>query len=422
MNRRRFLRSSALGLATLGLAPARLARAVSGSDLRYIFLFAQGGWDPTRVFVDCLRDRNIDTESDADSESAGGLSYVAHADRPSVDAFFSRWASQSVICNGVQVRSINHDVCTSLALTGSTAGEGPDWPAILGTSGAEGYALPHLVLGGASYPGELGAAVARTGSAGQLEALLSGQIVGWSDLPTEAPSAAVDGIIDRYLARRAAARALGAQGAVDQALAARFEEASTKARALQDYRNVMDFTGGVGLADQAAVAAEALGEGLCRAVTLGFSGDTVGLLGWDSHADNDATQSELFESLFQGINRLMSLLEATPGPDGRALSDQTVLVVFSEMGRTPQKNATDGKDHWPYTSVLLTGPGLDGGRVVGDVDENYVGESVDYASGEVSDDGALLSVEAIGATLLALGGVDPAEWISDADPVTGMIA
>ncbi len=421
MNRRRFLRGTALGLGAMALPIPRFARALSGSDLRYVFLFAQGGWDPTRVFVNCLRNRNVDTESGAEQETVGGLSYVAHPERPSVDAFFESWASRSVICNGVQVRSINHEVCTSLAFTGSTAGAGPDWPAILGTSGASAYALPHLVLGGASFPGELGAAVARTGSAGQLEALLSGEIVGWSDLATEAPGAAAEGIVDRYLLRRAAARSQGAKGAADQAMAAAFQEANEKAKALKDYRNVMDFTGGFGLSDQAAVAVDALSEGLCRAVTLGYSGDTVGLLGWDSHADNDATQSELFEGLFQGLNRLMSLLDVTPGPDGRSLVEQTVVVVFSEMGRTPQKNATDGKDHWPYTSMLLVGPGLDGGRVIGDVDDNYAGENVDYASGEVSDGGELLSVEAVGATLLQLGGVDPAEWIPDADPVTGIL-
>lgn len=421
MNRRRFLQSSALGLAASALHP-RLARAVAGADLRYVFLFAQGGWDPTRVFATPFRNASVDMEPDAEKASVGGLSYVTHPDRPSVDAFFSAYASRCLIMNGVQVRSINHDVCTSLALTGGTAGEGPDWPAILGTAGAESYALPHLVLGGASYPGSLGAAVARTGAAGQLEALLSGEIVGWSDLPTASPGPAAQGILDRYLLRRALAREAAAKGSADQALATAFRASSENALLLQDYRNVMDFSGGVGLVDQAEVAVDALAEGLCRAVTLGYSGDTVGLLGWDSHADNDATQSTLFESLFQGLARLMSLLAATPGPDGRALDEQTMVVVFSEMGRTPQKNATDGKDHWPYTSVLLCGPGLDGGRVVGDLDDNYAGEPVDYASGELDSDGALLSVEAVGATLLALGGVDPAEWIPDADPITGVLA
>lgn len=421
MNRRRFLQSTALGASIAGLSLPRLAAALSGSDLRFVFLFNRGGWDPTRVFATTFGNRNVDMESDAERGSAGGIDYIAHDERPSVDAFFQSWADRCVVLNGVQVRSINHDVCTSIALTGSTSGEGPDWPAILGTSADSAYALPHLVLGGVSYPGELGAAVARTGAAGQLEALLSGAIVGWSDLPTDQPSPAVEGILDRYLLRRAGARANAAKGAADQAMAKRYLEASDKALALKDYRNVMDFTGGSALTDQAGVAVEALSQGLCRAVTLGYAGSAGGL-GWDTHANNDTTQSELFEGLFQGLVRLMALLEATPSPDGAALSESTVLMVFSEMGRTPQLNATNGKDHWPYTSVLLAGPGLDGGRVVGDLDDNYAGVPVDYASGEADDDGALLSVEAVGATLLQLGGVDPADWLNDTSPITGILA
>lgn len=419
MNRRTFLQCSALGLAAAGLP--RRARAASGSDLRFLFVFNRGGWDPTRVFASEFSNRNVDMESDAERVSAGGISYVGHADRPSVDAFFAAWGSRSVVLNGVQVRSINHEVCTSLALTGATSGQTPDWPAILGAAASDRFALPHLVLGGASFSGELGAAVARSGQAGQLEALLSGAVVEWSDLATSAPSPAVEGIVDRYLLRRASARAQGARGAADAAMARAFQEASDKAWALKDYRNVMDFTGGSALEDQAAVAVEALSEGLCRCVTLGYPEDSAGL-GWDTHADNDADQSPLWEGLFQGLNRLFALLEATPGPDGQALVDQTVVVVLSEMGRTPQLNATNGKDHWPYTSMLLTGPGLDGGRVVGGFDDNYAGSPVDLASGEVVESGVLLTAEAVGATLLALGDVDPAEWVQGADALTGILA
>ncbi len=50
----------------------------------------------------------------------------------------------------------------------------------------------------------------------------------------------------------------------------------------------------------------------------------------------------------------------------RGLLDETLVVVMSEMGRTPQVNANGGRDHWTYCySVLLAGAGVRGGAVYG---------------------------------------------------------
>jgi hypothetical protein len=43
-------------------------------------------------------------------------------------------------------------------------------------------------------------------------------------------------------------------------------------------------------------------------------------------------------------------------------------------------------------------------------------------SAEVADDGPVLAVEAVGAALLQLAGLDPAEHIADADPLSGILA
>ena len=51
----------------------------------------------------------------------------------------------------------------------------PDWPAILAASTGSQFALPHLVLAGPSFPAQYGYAVARSGSNGQLDELLTGE-------------------------------------------------------------------------------------------------------------------------------------------------------------------------------------------------------------------------------------------------------
>jgi uncharacterized protein (DUF1501 family) len=55
--------------------------------------------------------------------------------------------------------------------------------------------------------------------------------------------------------------------------------------------------------------------------------------------------------------------------DQRGLLEHTAVVVWGEFGRTPRINAKGGRDHWPATqSVLLTGGGMSGGRIIGQTD------------------------------------------------------
>ncbi len=55
----------------------------------------------------------------------------------------------------------------------------------------------------------------------------------------------------------------------------------------------------------------------------------------------------------------------------RGLSEDTLLVVMSEFGRTPRMNADAGRDHWPQAqSILLGGAGISGGTVHGATDKH----------------------------------------------------
>lgn len=408
LTRRELLAGTALGAMDL---PAR-AKAASPADTCFVFVFAQGGWDPTRVLVPAFANRAVSMEAQAERARAGGIPYVSHPERPSVDAFFDAYHSRSVVLNGMMVRSIAHEICTMIAMTGTTSGLTPDWPSILAAHNADRYVLPQVVMGGPSFPGELGGGVSRTGANGQLEALISGQSRTWSDLPTAGPSHPAEALLDRYLARRAAARATWNQGRD-----ASFASAVSHMRALKDLRYIMDFTGGADLASQAEVACDALELGISRCVTLAGEASFA----WDTHSNNDTDQSPLWENLFSGLGQLMTRLDNTAGPAGGTLAEQTVVVVLSEMGRTPSLNSFNGKDHWPYTSTLLIGPGLTGSRSIGDFDANFYGKNVDASSGELSESGTVLSAESLGATLLAMADIDPAEYVSGVAPLDGIL-
>ncbi len=53
----------------------------------------------------------------------------------------------------------------------------------------------------------------------------------------------------------------------------------------------------------------------------------------------------------------------------RGLLDETLVVVMSEMGRTPRINGSGGRDHWTYCySMFFAGGGIRGGSVYGESD------------------------------------------------------
>jgi hypothetical protein len=82
---------------------------------------------------------------------------------------------------------------------------------------------------------------------------------------------------------------------------------------------------------------------------------------WDTHTRNFPI---LRENKLPWFDRTYTaLLEDL---SDRGLLDETLVVVMSEMGRTPKVNGNGGRDHWTYCySVMLAGAGIRGGSVCG---------------------------------------------------------
>lgn len=417
LHRRGFLTAAAGLVGGLCTMPIDALASTRGADLKFLFVFAGGGWDTTRVFAPQFGNPSVDMEPDAEPATAGGIRYVTHPQRPSVDAFLQANHSRLAVINGVLVRSVSHGTCQRLAMTGSSSGFAPDWPAVLAHAEAASYKLPHLVMSGPSFPADLGTVVARAGTDGQLDLLLSGALLEQTDLALPRPTRPAEALMDRFLLRRAAARVASSSSTLDADLTGALHDALQTDADLKDLQFEIDFSGGGDFDAEARNAVEALARGVSRCVTLGYGGN----LAWDSHSTNDPEQSGLFEGLFASLGVLDELLRSTPTAAG-TLADETVVVVLSELGRTPLLNAQLGKDHWPYTSMMLWGPGIGGNRVVGAYDESFNGHLVDPDTAEIDDDhGRAITLEAMGATLLQLADLDPAEHVPDADPVGGIL-
>jgi len=417
INRRNFVQMTA---GTVGLAalPNHVARAMaSESELKFIFVQCFGGWDVTRVFANVLDNGNVATEEQGQAVELGDLVYISHPNRPAVDSFFQSWGESCLIVNGILVPSVSHDACVHLMLTGGVAESAPDWCVLLSAPVVDTMALPHLVIEGSSFAGTMSGISTRVGTSGNMDGLLTGHIIDKVDEPTSVHGPDVESVLDAYQAQRASDWTDSQTGDQAIALGEAFSTATGRAYEMKDMQDVVNWSGGQDFNDQTRLAVELLANGVSRCVTVRYSG-----AGWDTHQDNDDTQSNNFEGLFSALQDLLASLTNESGEAGGTLADETVVVVISEMGRTPNLNEEDGKDHWPFTSALVVGPGVDGGRTAGGFDDHFYGHLIDPETGEASEDGIDLSAGSFGATLLALAGIDYEEYLPGYQAITGLLS
>src|SRR5262249_18142119 len=93
---------------------------------------------------------------------------------------------------------------------------------------------------------------------------------------------------------------------------------------------------------------------------------TVHKPGWDMHGgDTQLDMRRGMEELGRPVDHAVAaFLEDV---EQRGLSQNHLLVITGEFGRTPRINSNGGRDHWPQLSTLaLAGGGLRMGQVVGE--------------------------------------------------------
>lgn len=119
---------------------------------------------------------------------------------------------------------------------------------------------------------------------------------------------------------------------------------------------------------------------------------------WDTHTNNfNILKTTKLPGLDQVYSALLQDLEE------RGLLDETLVVVMSEMGRTPKINARQGRDHWTYCySAMFAGAGVRGGTICG---------ASDTHAAFVKD--RPVSTADICSTIYELLGIDPEMTVPD---------
>ncbi|MEC7946168.1 MAG: DUF1501 domain-containing protein [Myxococcota bacterium] len=408
-----------LGLAA-GLAPRRVF-AQSASDRHFLFIHARGGWDTSYVFAP--QPGVADMEADSTIASVGGIRFTDHPDRPAVRRFFERHGGRAAVLNGMEVRSVTHERCQRILLTGRGDAGADDWPSILAAHDSRQPALPHLLLAGTSYNAAFADKVVRVGDDGQLPKLLSGRAFQEMDTRLQrGPSRTAENAQDAVVAARLAR--LGASGGDLGAFADRY------AAVVDQEARLRAGQGGVDLAptdlgcerdivSDCATAFDCFERELARCAMVTYDGWCSE--GWDTHQRIER-QSRNFEDLFAYLEAAVDDLDGRRAADGTPLAQRTVICVYSEMGRAPRLNAWGGKDHWTFTSAMLFGAGVAGGQIIGALDDQGRGQGIDLVSGASTASGVTLQAGHLGATLLALGDVDPGDYLDAFDPVSAVLA
>ena len=107
-----------------------------------------------------------------------------------------------------------------------------------------------------------------------------------------------------------------------------------------------------------------LGENLLRAHRLCEAGCgfvTISYGGWDMHTQIKNNLEKRSPELDRGVAAFLDDVR------DRGLSDNILLVITGEFGRTPKINRNAGRDHWaPLSTLALAGGGLKMGQVVGE--------------------------------------------------------
>ena len=326
----------------------------------YIVFNAAGGWDTTYL-MDPKGVNGINRlYKEEDILTHGRLVFAPNAKHTqqgmSNEDFFARYGSELLVLNGLDYSINNHSPCKRYMATGKLDSlTYPTFAALVAASRAPEVPLAFLTFGNYSGTGNL-VPMARIPYLPSLKLIANADsIKGLSHLPYHDDFA--QNLIEQTLNEQTKAQ----QG---KPSLPRLKQAQSMLYAAQSSSKALkrvsphssDETNKVRLSRQAEIALSSFKAGVCVSANLSITQ-------FDSHAKNDRDQMKLIPEFLAGIDYVMRRSEELK------IRDKLVVVIQSEMGRTPHYNKGEGKDHWSIGSIMFMGQGIKGNRVVGATDE-----------------------------------------------------
>jgi len=368
MSRRNFLKRC--GLAGLGFAAPVYSQAVLGSTGTnaetegypgpyYVVYNASGGWDTTYLMdpkgVDGIN--RLYQQGDILTVGNHRVAPIAKhiAKGMSNEDFFAKFGSKLCVFNGLDLSVNNHTPCARYMATGKLDSLAyPTFTALVAACYGAEAPLAFLTFGNYSATGNL-VPMSRVPYLQSLRLLARADSIEGGTHPYQ--DTFVSDRIERALEGQFEARVSDARLPRVERSQSMLYAAQTNSKAL---RRVVPFLpkepAKERLAQQNDIALAAFKAGVCVSANL-----SIGQ--FDSHNNNDADQMKLIPEFLAGIDDLLCKAEALE------IRDKLVVIIQSEMGRTPNYNNGNGKDHWSISSIMFLGPGIGGNRLIGATDE-----------------------------------------------------
>ena len=352
MNRRELIKG-VLGCGIASRFQLPLAQGSSHYGKLFVFVQADGGWDPTSF---CDPKVNISGEAEinrwAQRDEVRQAGNIPYAPFGSNDAFFKKYYSRMLVINGVDAQTNSHSAGIVHNWSGKISEGYPTTTALLAAHHGAGLAMPYLSFGGFSNPAGLA-----------VYTRLNDPVLIRDALVPELPlNPGTDSYIrpDDWQAIQSArlssaVRIASAPNLLPQAARNRRLYAAAVARetieGLREFSAAIPIQGDLKEIEKSGYLWSTL-KRQCQLAVLAFkAGVAVSadlyLGGFDTHNNHDADHSWLLANLTTSVDFLWDYAEL------HGIADRLVVVMGSDFGRTNFYNDADGKDHWPIGSFIV---------------------------------------------------------------------
>ena len=348
-------------------APGFRLPLVRADDYRgkfFVFVQADGGWDPTSF---CDPKANTPGEpainhwAERDEvRQAGRIPYAPFARN---QAFFEKFHRRMLVINGVDAQTNSHTVGVMHNWSGRNSEGYPTMSALLAAHYAPTMPVPYLSFGGYSKTAGV-ARYTRIDDAGLLSDIAEPAAETFSDADWAALELELAATGERLAT---VPELLPAETRHRAFYRTAFESEGLKAYAdaipSGDELEVPEDGNAAGnnylwsgLRQQAQLTVLAFKTGVAVSADLWLGG-------FDTHSGHDPDHAWLLANLTDSVDYLWDYAEE------HGVADRMVVVIGSDFGRTNFYNAQSGKDHWPIGSFVVMEKNQPWtGRAVGETD------------------------------------------------------
>jgi len=390
MHRRSFLKAAAAATASVILTRHARAQTAATAPL-FISIEANQAWDTT-TSIDPHGHPDFTIYDEDDIVGHGGLRVapfggdggesrfmvrkLREGGADLVD-FFATYGSFLRVINGIDHRTVSHDIGPRVAFSGTLREGFPAIGALVAAVQGPNRPLAFLSTGGFDDTQGI-VTLTRSGRQSIIRELARPNTTGGLTTNPTFLTGGVDRLVQQAQAERDARRAalLRARNALSKSV--RSHEALIAARSSQDafldLADVLDASPATNDAN-ALVAAVGLVTAAMRSDPAACTSAHLNFGNFDTHQDHDVDGTGhrfRMKDLLEGVGHLIEEIENNPANE--ALRNRGVLVyVSSDFGRTAYNAEDDGargKDHWPVTSSMIIGLGtmrsqVGGGTAIG---------------------------------------------------------